>query len=228
MRFKDVFSIIGPPMVGPSSSHTAGAVRIGRAARQLLGEMPTHADIQFFGSFAETYQGHGTDLAIVAGLLDYDTDDLRIPRSIANAEEAGMTIVFGRGKGIFSHPNTARLTISANDKTVILTGVSIGGGNIEVVSVNEFIVKFTCIYPTLILSHEDRPGMIAEVTRIMMREGINIGSMCNDRKGRSGEAMTVLELDSAITRELMAELEAISTVREVAKIDFSERNGKGQ
>lgn len=225
MRFKDVFSIIGPPMVGPSSSHTAGAARIGRVARQVLGVKPKIARIIFYGSFAETYRGHGTDLAIVAGLLDYDTDDLRIPLSLSYAERDGMTVVFERGTKAIGHPNKAKLILTANERSLTMTGISIGGGNIEVINVNDFDVKFTGIYPTLVVTHEDRPGMIAEVAQIIMRHQINIGSMCTDRKGRSEEAMTVLELDSPVTAELLAEIASILTVLEVAKIDFSERKG---
>lgn len=224
MRFKDVFSIIGPAMVGPSSSHTAGAVRIGRVARHLLGELPGHAHILFYGSFADTYQGHGTDLAIIGGLLDFDTDDPRIPISISIAEQLGMTIEFRPGKGQFPHPNTAKLVVKAGDREATVVGASIGGGNIEMLGVNDFDVKFTAMYPTLIIFHEDRPGMIAEVTRLLSRDSVNIGHMSVDRKGRSGEAVTVIDVDGTITDELILEIEQLSTVREVKKVDLTERS----
>ncbi|MDF2724868.1 MAG: serine dehydratase [Paenibacillus sp.] len=215
MRFKDVFSIIGPAMVGPSSSHTAGAVRIGRVARHILGELPEKADILFYGSFADTYQGHGTDLAIVGGLLDFDTDDARIPSSLTIAGQLGVSIQFKEGKGQFPHPNTAKIIASHGGREVIVTAASIGGGNIEVLGVNEFDVKFTAMYPTLILFHDDRPGMIADVTRVLSRENINIGHMSVDRKGRSGEALTVIDTDSPLHDELIAEIAGLSTVRDV-------------
>lgn len=221
MRFKDVFSIIGPAMVGPSSSHTAGAVRIGRVARHILGELPEKADIWFYGSFADTYQGHGTDLAIVGGLLDFDTDDARIPSSLTIAGQLGFDIAFKEGKGQFPHPNTAKLIVAASGREVTVTAASIGGGNIEVLGVNEFDVKFTAMYPTLILFHDDRPGMIADVTRVLSRENVNIGHMSVDRKGRSGEALTVIDTDNSITGEVIAEIAQLSTVRDVRLVDLT-------
>lgn len=222
MRFKDVFSIIGPAMVGPSSSHTAGAVRIGRVARHVLGELPDEAQILLYGSFADTYQGHGTDLAIVGGLLDFDTDDPRIPNSIGIAESLGVSIEFRPGKGQFPHPNTAKLLVRAGEREAAVVGASIGGGNIEVLGVNDFDVKFTAMYPTLVIFHEDRPGMIAEFTRLLSRDSVNIGHMSVDRKGRSGEAVTVIDVDGTITGQLIAEIEQLPTVREVRKVDLTE------
>jgi L-serine dehydratase len=223
MRFKDVFSIIGPAMVGPSSSHTAGAVRLGRTARQLFGAMPKTANIVFYGSFAETYQGHGTDLAIIGGLLDYDTDDLRIPQSIADAEKLGVEIIFKKGKVQSIHPNTAKITLKKNNLELTLIGSSIGGGNIEISNINGFDVQFTSMYPTLVMVHDDRPGMIADVTNILKREEMNIGHMDVDRKGRSREAMTVIEVDSPISKEIIREIEALPCVHEVKKVDLTER-----
>jgi L-serine dehydratase len=225
MRFKDVFSIIGPAMVGPSSSHTAGAVRIGRVARHILGDLPEKADILFYGSFADTYRGHGTDLAIVGGLLDFDTDDSRIPSSLAIAEHLGIDIAFKEGKGQFPHPNTAKVVVRCGEREVIVTGASIGGGNIEVLGVNEFDVKFTAMYPTLILFHNDRPGMIADVTRVLSRENVNIGHMSVDRKGRSGEALTVIDTDNTLTEGVIREIAQLATVRDVRLVDLTANRG---
>ncbi|GAA3408721.1 L-serine ammonia-lyase, iron-sulfur-dependent subunit beta [Paenibacillus hodogayensis] len=225
MRFKDVFSIIGPAMVGPSSSHTAGAVRIGRVARHILGELPQKADILFYGSFADTYRGHGTDLAIAGGLLDFDTDDARIPSSLAIAEQLGMDIVFKESKGQFPHPNTAKIIARSGEREITVIGSSIGGGNIEMLGVNEFDVKFTAMYPTLILFHDDRPGMIADVTRVLSRENVNIGHMSVDRKGRSGEALTVIDTDSSLTAELIREIAQLATVRDVRLVDLTAAGG---
>jgi L-serine dehydratase len=225
MRFKDVFSIIGPAMVGPSSSHTAGAVRIGRVARHILGDLPEKADILFYGSFADTYRGHGTDLAIVGGLLDFDTDDSRIPSSLAIAEHLGIDIAFKEGKGQFPHPNTAKVIVRCGEREVIVTGASIGGGNIEVLGVNEFDVKFTAMYPTLILFHNDRPGMIADVTRVLSRENVNIGHMSVDRKGRSGEALTVIDTDNTLTEDVIREIAQLATVRDVRLVDLTANRG---
>lgn len=220
MRFKDVFSIIGPSMVGPSSSHTAGAARLGRVARQLLGEMPTRAEIVFYGSFADTYQGHGTDLAIVGGLLDWATDDLRIAQSFRHAEEAGLSVAIKAGKQIVSHPNTARIALSGAARSVELIGASIGGGNIEVHGVDGFDVKFIAMYPTLLVYHQDRPGMLAELTAALSREGINIGHMDVDRKGRHAEALTVIEADAPIPGELLARLRSLQDVSDARVVDL--------
>ncbi|AZN40054.1 L-serine ammonia-lyase, iron-sulfur-dependent subunit beta [Paenibacillus albus] len=224
MRFKDVFSIIGPSMVGPSSSHTAGAVRIGLVAHQLFGAIPERAEILFYGSFAATYQGHGTDIAIVSGLLGFATDDRRIPDALAVAEESGMEVIFGHGKGLFSHPNTVKLVLETTvpePRKLLLIGTSIGGGNIEIVDVDEFTVKISGNYPTLIILHEDKPGVIADVTSLLDSEGINIGHMSVDRKGRSGEALTVLELDSLLPGSLITALGSIDHVQRITTIDLN-------
>jgi L-serine dehydratase len=227
MRFKDVFSIIGPAMIGPSSSHTAGAVRIGRVARQLFGAMPTEALIVFYGSFAATYRGHGTDTAIVGGLLDCDTDDPRIPDALELAEQSGISVTFEQGKGLFPHPNTAKLILKSNDPNHKLTivGTSIGGGNIEIVEVNGFAVKFTGIYPTLVIRHFDSAGVIADITHVLKTKGVNIGHMSVDRKGRSGDALTVLELDGSIPIDLIGGIKQIPAVQLVNLINLNEDKG---
>ncbi|WP_308638497.1 L-serine ammonia-lyase, iron-sulfur-dependent subunit beta [Paenibacillus silvisoli] len=228
MRFKDVFSIIGPSMVGPSSSHTAGAVRIGLVARQLLGVTPDKAEIIFYGSFAATYQGHGTDVAVVSGLLGFATDDRRIPQALDIAEELGVELDFEQGKGLHPHPNTVKLILSAEQpeaRKLTLIGTSIGGGNIEIVEVNEFAVKLTGVYPTLVIRHADRPGVIADLTSLLKNESVNIGHMSVDRKGRSGDALTVLELDGAIPAELIERIQATAHVQHVYTVDLSQTEG---
>ncbi|QWU16627.1 L-serine dehydratase [Paenibacillus sophorae] len=232
MRFKDVFSIIGPAMVGPSSSHTAGAARIGRAARQLLGEMPRKAEVIFFGSFAATYQGHGTDRAIAGGLLDFSTDDLRLPDSIEIAENSGMEISFRQGTGLFPHPNTVRLQLTGSGGELTLTGISIGGGNIEIIDINGFSVRLSGMYPTVLIHHMDYLGVLASVTDTMRRGQVNIGHMSLDRKNRSGAALTVLELDEALSPELLRVLEELPAVKSVKLIHLDEsskdENGEGR
>lgn len=233
MRFKDVFSIIGPAMVGPSSSHTAGAARIGRAARQLYGRdrLPARAEIVLYGSFADTYKGHGTDMAIVGGLLDFATDDERLPRALDIARASGMEVVFIPGKGLHPHPNTAKIMLypplgeeggqAAAEPELVMTGTSIGGGNIEVVSVNGFNVRFSGVYPALVITHKDSPGVIADITQILKREWVNIGYMSVDRKSRAGDAMMVLELDAMIPDALTQELAGFPSIREVRTVELS-------
>lgn len=222
MRFKDVFSIIGPAMIGPSSSHTAGAVRIGLVASQLLGRQPEQAAVTFYGSFADTHQGHGTDLAIVGGLLGFATDDARIRNALTLAEGAGMQVKFNKGKGFVPHPNMALIEAKAGETAVSLLGASIGGGNIEIVAIDDFDVKFTGAYPTIILRHMDRPGVLAGITQLFGQESINIGYMDVDRMSRSGEAMTVMELDTPVSDELLAKLIQLPHMMDVRKIDITE------
>lgn len=221
MRFKNVFSIIGPAMIGPSSSHTAGAVRIGRFARQLLGEAPYEARICFYGSFAETYQGHGTDLAIVGGILDYRTDDERIRNSLQNAEEMGMKLDFTTGVQPGTHPNTVKIALTAGNGKAEVTGASIGGGNIAIQGINGFEVKCSGELPTLVIEHADRQGMLAGITALFSREDVNIGYIITDRKGRTEEALTVVEADGAIPGTLIDEVKKLPHVSRVAYIDLT-------
>ena len=161
----DIFEILGPIMVGPSSSHTAGAVRIGRMARTLLGEPPVKADIGLYGSFAETGRGHGTDRALVAGLLGMKPDDLRIPESFSVAKEQGLSFVFHPAELREAHPNTAVLTVEgASGKKTKVQAASIGGGRIRVDQLDGVAVDFTGIFNTLIVRHMDVPGELATPT----------------------------------------------------------------
>lgn len=221
MRFKDVFSIIGPSMIGPSSSHTAGAVRLGRVARELLGELPEEAEVVFYGSFAATYGGHGTDVAVVAGLLRFGTDDERIPDALREAAKAGMKVTFRTGAGAAVHPNTLSAELRAGERSCRMTGCSIGGGNIEVVEANGFDLRFTADYPTLIAFHGDRPGVLADMTRLLSAANVNIGCMDVDRKGRLGEAATAIETDGGIPGGVLAEIRKLRSVTGLSYIDLN-------
>lgn len=227
MRFKDVFSIIGPAMIGPSSSHTAGAVRIGRFARQLFGTAPEKAQILFFGSFAATYKGHGTDVAVTGGLLNWDTDDARIPRALEEAEASGIAVTFEQGKGLFSHPNTVKLLLSSGEpdseqhQLLSVTGISIGGGNMEITEIDRFSTRISGMYPTLVIRHLDWTGVIANLSAVMKRHGMNIGYMSVDRRGRSGDALTVLELDNPLDEALLADLKQTENVNTVHVVDLT-------
>ncbi|WP_442601910.1 L-serine ammonia-lyase, iron-sulfur-dependent subunit beta [Paenibacillus sp. KN14-4R] len=223
MRFKDVFSIIGPSMVGPSSSHTAGAARLGRAARQLLGEQPKRVDITFYGSFAETYKGHCTDLAIVGGILDYETDNPQMVTSLEDAEKMGLQVNFRMGHGHFGHPNTAAITLYSDTNVTTMKGSSIGGGNIEVQNVNGFEVRFTGNYPTIVIMHQDYPGMLASFTTLLQRAGVNIGHLSLDRKGRSADALTVIEMDHELPAELLQDIAQLERVKEVHLVNLNKR-----
>lgn len=219
----DIFDILGPVMVGPSSSHTAGAVRIGRMARTLLGGQPVKAEIGLYGSFAETGQGHGTDRALVAGLLGMRTDDLEIPRSFESAKERGLMFSFYTARLREAHPNTAVLAVEdENGKTLELQAASTGGGRIRVDKLNGVDVSFTGMFNTLIVRHQDVAGEVANVTRELADVKVNIATMslCRDRRG--GDALMVIETDQkipSVARILISEL------RGVKKVTYYEKEG---
>lgn len=219
----DIFDILGPVMVGPSSSHTAGAVRIGRMARTLLGSPPVKAEIGLYGSFAETGQGHGTDRALVAGLLGMDPDDMEIPRSFDLAEERGLQFSFYTARLREAHPNTAVLLVEDEQgKTLELQAASTGGGRIRVDRLNGVDVSFTGMLNTLIVRHQDIAGEVADVTRELANVRINIATMslCRDRRG--GDALMVIETDQKIPP--VARL-LISELRGIKKVTYYEKEG---
>ena len=217
-----LFDVLGPVMIGPSSSHTAGAARIGRTARQLLGEAPLRADIGLYGSFATTGRGHGTDRAIVAGLLDMKPDDPRLPDSFALAEEAGMEFVIHSVELRVAHPNTAVLTLEGKRRKLSLTAASVGGGRIRVTSIDGVSADFGGDANTLIIHNEDTPGCIAEVTRALAARRINIASMQVFRSAPGGEAVMVLECDSHIPADLEPQLGAVSGIHKVTCLNVDD------
>lgn len=223
MRFKDVFSIMGPSMIGPSSSHTAGAARLGLAARRTLGAMPEEADVIFSGSFADTYVGHGTDLAVAAGLLGCAPDDERIRDALALAAAAGLRLRFGTELRPGGHPNTVRFALRGGGREISLLGCSIGGGNVEIVGVDGFDVKFGADCPALLIDHRDRAGTLAALTAVVDRAGLNVRSMEVDRLSRSGRALTVMELDQSAPPEVRRELAALPQVERVRYVDLNEQ-----
>ncbi|MCY1569880.1 L-serine ammonia-lyase, iron-sulfur-dependent subunit beta [Staphylococcus pettenkoferi] len=212
MKFKSVFDIIGPTMVGPSSSHTAGAVRIGLVARGLFAELPDQVDICLYGSFMETYKGHGTDVALVGGLLGYDTDDDRLPTSIQTAEAMGIRINFIEMKEERSHPNTTILHMRKGDKDISVEGISIGGGNIEIVAINGFKITLSGNYPALLVFHQDTFGTIGKVANILGEHSINVGSMQVSRKEKGDQALMTCELDDAIDDEILTQIRQVEGV----------------
>lgn len=201
----NVFDIIGPVMVGPSSSHTAGAVRIGRIAGEILGEQPVNVTIMLHGSFAQTYRGHGTDKAIIAGLMGITPDDEQIKMSMNLAQQAGIQYTITTGIIKDAHPNTALITATGtSNKQVTVIGSSVGGGNIIINKINGMDVEFTAKYDTLIISHHDTPGAIAAITNLIACNGINIANMKVYRSCRGGDAIMIIETDQEVSRELEA------------------------
>lgn len=212
----DIFEILGPVMVGPSSSHTAGAVRIGRMGRTLLGSEPVQADIGLYGSFTETGKGHGTDRALVAGLLGMRTDDLRIPNSFELAKEQKLRFSFHTVQLRDAHPNTAVLDLVGKDgKTLSMQAASTGGGRIRVDRLQGVEVNFTGNFHTLVIRHQDVAGELADVTRELSQARVNIANMSLCRARRGGMALTVIETDQKVppvVRQLIRELPGVESL----------------
>jgi L-serine dehydratase len=216
------FDIIGPIMVGPSSSHTAGAVRLGRMARILLGEVPVKALIQLHGSFWQTYKGHGTDLALVAGLLGLQTDDPGIKEAFQLAKENNLEFSFAPVELGDVHPNTVKMRVEGKDGYKLeMQGSSIGGASIVISEVNGFPVEIKGDYETLVTVHQDRPGVVAQVSGILAKYGVNIASMRVSRKKRGKLASMMIEIDQQVPAcaiQEIKELSAMTSVRFMEKV----------
>ncbi|MCL6517868.1 L-serine ammonia-lyase, iron-sulfur-dependent subunit beta [Alicyclobacillus sp.] len=208
MKYQSAFDIIGPVMVGPSSSHTAGAVRIGNIVRQVLGEAPRRVRFELAGSFAETYRGHGTDLALLAGVLGLPTDSEDIPNAEQVAAGCGLAYEFAKVNLGLVHPNTVLVTAAGASRETRVLASSIGGGKVEVQELDGLPLKFSGERPTLILYHEDRKGFLATVSRILDGSGYNIARLALERRMRGGEAVTVCEVDEPVQDELVSALRA--------------------
>jgi L-serine dehydratase len=218
MKYRSVFEIIGPVMIGPSSSHTAGAARIGRVARDLFGRQPEWARIHLYGSFAETYKGHGTDVAIIGGLLDYDTFDERIKTAFEDAAALGMTFEFIPEEEESDHPNTAKLVIGDKQGEMELVGISIGGGTMEVTELNGFPLRLSGHFPALLVVHDDRSGVIANVSNAIASQGMNIAHMEVGRKEKGKMALMVIEVDQMFDETLINELKSLPNVTQVSTL----------
>ncbi|MBZ4652915.1 MAG: sdhB [Peptococcaceae bacterium] len=221
-KYMSCFDIIGPIMVGPSSSHTAGAVRLGKMARCLLGENPRKAEILLHGSFRETYRGHGTDLALIAGLLGLETDDTRIKESFRLAKEASLAFAFQPADLGDVHPNTVRFLLEGETGYRLeMQGSSTGGGNIVVTEINGFPVELYGNFETIITTHQDVPGVIAQVTQVLSCHGLNIAFMRVARKNKGKMASMMIETDQSIPREVLKEIKELPSmfsVRLVGKV----------
>ena len=216
----NIVDILGPVMVGPSSSHTAGAVRIGLIARRLLGGQPATAKITLSGSFAATGTGHGTDRALVAGLLGMKPDDIRIPDSFALAVEQGLAFTFDKTELKEAHPNTAILQLStAGGRELEVQASSLGGGRIMVNKLDGINVNFNGDSPTLIVHNLDQPGHVAEVTSMLSHKSVNIATMQLYRNHRGGYAVMVIETDQDIPAEALRWLSRLEGVIKVTYLN---------
>lgn len=221
----DIFDLIGPIMVGPSSSHTAGAVRIGQVARRLLGTAPVKADIYLHGSFADTGSGHGTDRALIAGLLGMAPDDGRIPRSFEYAAESGLNFEFFTAQLRNAHPNSALIRLTGSEgSSMEVVGASIGGGRIQVREINGMKLNFSAELPTLIIKNNDQPGSVADVSRVLAELNINIGTFQVNRNARGGTAIMVIECDAPIENSTVQRMKEIPGILNAVYIN-PERGG---
>jgi L-serine dehydratase len=219
-----VFDMIGPVMIGPSSSHTAGVVRIARAAFKLLGGRPDQAEITFYNSFARTYEGHGSDRAIIAGLLDFKTDDKRIKESLDIAKAEGLHYKFKSvGNASTMHPNTIKLNLKRGEDTIEVVGESRGGGLINIAEVNGFKADFGANLHTFIITAEDVKGSIAFIADVLAHDDCNIATMSVSRKGKNDVACLVIEMDSGIKPVTLSYLRSLSWVKQVIYIPDIDR-----
>ncbi|HEX3017625.1 MAG TPA: L-serine ammonia-lyase, iron-sulfur-dependent subunit beta [Caproicibacter sp.] len=213
-----IFDIMGPIMVGPSSSHTAGAARIGYITRKLLGEKPAQAELLLHGSFAATGEGHGTDRALVAGLLGMKPDDERIPHSFEVAEEEHLKIKIGTITLRNVHPNTVLLRVKGvSGRELEVEASSLGGGRIKISRLDGIETNFSGDCPTLVVHNMDQPGHVSEVTFLLARYNVNIATMQLYRNVRGGYAVMVLECDQPIPS---APLESLSKMDGILKITY--------
>ncbi|HSP00392.1 MAG TPA: L-serine ammonia-lyase, iron-sulfur-dependent subunit beta [Thioalkalivibrio sp.] len=224
MKTYRLFDILGPTMIGPSSSHTAGAVKLGRVARALVGD---HAirQVEFFlhGSFAMTYRGHGTDRALLAGLMGFSTWSEDIKNALFIAREKGIEFKFTPTDLGDVHPNTVRsVVLDADGNEYSITGSSIGGGNIRIIAINQDEVDFTGDYPTIIVSHTDVPGVVAEVTRTLYESKINIAFMKVFRSSRGRGATMVFETDEGVTADVLNNLKTLPGIAMVSYLNLEE------
>lgn len=223
MHKDSIFNVLGPIMIGPSSSHTAGAERIGRAARVVFGKPVVSARFLLHGSFATTYKGHGTDRALAAGILGLDTDDERIRESFEMAKAQGIELEFVPADLGDVHPNTVEVQLTgAEGDTLSLRGASVGGGSIQISAIDGEPVDFDGSLPVLILRHRDQQGMISRITFTIAMQGINIANLRVAREGTKGDmATTIVETDSVVPPAAVSEIAAMAgmvSVRAVAEI----------
>jgi len=219
MKNYSVFDILGPIMVGPSSSHTAGAARLGKIASIIAGENIASVQFVLHGSFAKTYKGHGTDRALVAGILGMDPWDDRLKESMLIAMQQGLGIEFVEGDLGDVHPNTVKFIITKKSGRIVeIMGSSVGGGSILIFEVDGQPVEFTGNYPTIIISHKDIPGMISKVSTILYDGNINIALLKVYRNSRGLEATMVFETDTIAPKSVLDEIKSLLYIYNIRQI----------
>lgn len=217
MNFLSIFDVIGPNMIGPSSSHTAGAVAIALLAKKMFKAPIKKVTFTLYGSFAKTYQGHGTDRALLGGILGFDTDDERIRDAFSIATEWGVEYKYVIDDDtITNHPNTADIFMESEDgQTLFVRGESIGGGKLRIVRINQIDVEFTGEYSTLIVQQLDKPGVVAHITQCLSNRNVNIAFMRLFREDKGSKAFTIVEADEPIPEEILDEIKAHESVEDL-------------
>lgn len=216
----NVFDVIGPVMIGPSSSHTAGAARLGNVARTVFAKEPKTAKIGLYGSFAKTGRGHGTDKALIAGILGMPPDDVRIRESFEYAKAAGLKFFFEDIDVSGGHPNTARISLSDDEgNSFTLEGASIGGGSIKVTKLDDYDVELSFEIPTIVVRHIDYPGVIARVTDELYKSSVNICNFMLSRKKKGGDALMTIGMDSMPEKESIEHIKKLDHVTGVEVLD---------
>lgn len=217
-----LLDIIGPVMVGPSSSHTAGACRLGLLARNLVGDTPQKARVELHGSFARTGEGHGTDKAIAGGLMGFRPDDERIRDALEIADREGLRYSFEKttlGEEDVMHPNSVRISVERGDRRAVMMGSSLGAGRVLVSQIDGFPVEVHGNYHTIVLVAEDIRGSIARIAGLLANHGLNIATLRLTRKERGGDAFMVIELDERPDEKVRDEIRGLSWVRWAYRLD---------
>ncbi|WP_091544332.1 L-serine ammonia-lyase, iron-sulfur-dependent subunit beta [Alkaliphilus peptidifermentans] len=213
MKDYSIFDIVGPNMIGPSSSHTAGACKLGKVAYKLAKGDIKKVVFMLHGSFAKTYRGHGTDKALLGGILGFDADDERIKYSFELAKKEELLFQFEEADLGDVHPNTVKILIEKNDGVkMAIIGSSIGGGNIKIIEIDGVELEFTGEYPTLIVPHRDMPGVIAKTTAILSQYEINIAFMRVYRYNKGNNAFMIIETDSPICTDVIGHIKSVDNV----------------
>ena len=213
-----IFDIIGPVMIGPSSSHTAGAARLAAMARQIFGRAPKSAEFYLHGSFAKTYRGHGTDKALVAGALGFRPDDIRLRDAFSIAKENQLIYSFHPVDLGDVHPNSVLIILSDEQGKMNIQGASIGGGSISISKVDDFAVDISGNYNSLIAIYQDKPGVIAAISTELSKLAVNIAFMRVSRQGKGRKALTVIETDQTIPAQTIPMIKSISGLENVMVI----------
>lgn len=215
-----IFDIVGPVMIGPSSSHTAGAARLAKMARSILADEPVKALLTLYGSFAKTYKGHGTNKALVAGLLGYEADDDRIPHALELARQEGLDVIFQPSHEDAGHPNSVKFVLEGKSgKTTEILGCSTGGGRIQIREIQGLPVDITGESYTLMTLHHDKPGVVARVTTVLAHKNINISAMRVFRNEDIDLAVMTIDLDSALDQESLDKIQKIQAIERVMSFE---------